>query len=236
MDKGVLSLTEKALRPVPMAADAPPMIDPHFHFLDPVQNPEQHVRGTPPSSVQPGPAPADDVRAQATLLSAHPDLTPYLPEDYKKDFANLNVAQSVHMEVIPDNFVQEVEWVQSMKAAGRCPWVARPNATLSPRAAHPPPPPPAERGCARGQGGIVAAADPSQPDFGEVLTRCAAATDMLKGIRWILNCKPTPLCPAASPRPALSRSSGLGQMTASCSRGRPRRRSGRRGLARSRTS
>ena len=131
MDKGVLSLTEKALRPVPMAADVPPMIDPHFHFLDPVQNPEQHVRGTPPSSVQPSrPLTA---RAQATLLSAHPDLTPYLPEDYKKDFANLNVAQSVHMEVIPDNFVQEVEWVQSMKAAGRCPWVARPNAALSPR-------------------------------------------------------------------------------------------------------
>ena len=62
---------------------------------------------------------------------------------------------------------------------------------------------PAERGCARGQGGIVAAADPSQPDFGEVLTRCAAATDMLKGIRWILNCKPNPLCPAVPPRPAL---------------------------------
>ena len=106
------------------------------------------------------------------------------------------------MEVIPDNFVQEVEWVQSMKAAGRCPWVARPNAALSPRAARLPHPP-AERGCARGQGGIVAAADPSQPDFGEVLTRCAAATDMLKGIRWILNCKPNPLCPAVPPRPAL---------------------------------
>jgi len=108
------------------------------------------------------------------------------------------------MEVIPDNFVQEVEWVQSMKAAGRCPWVARPNAALSPRRVLPASPTrPAERGCARGQGGIVAAADPSQPDFGEVLTRCAAATDMLKGIRWILNCKPNPLCPAVPPRQAL---------------------------------
>ena len=67
----------------------------------------------------------------------------------------------------------------------------------------PPPRSQAERSCARGQGGIVAAADPSQPDFGEVLTRCAAATDMLKGIRWILNCKPNPLCPAVPPRPAL---------------------------------
>ena len=37
---------------------APEWVDPHFHFLDPVKNPEQH----------------------ATLLSAHPDLSPYLPE------------------------------------------------------------------------------------------------------------------------------------------------------------
>ena len=116
---------------------APEWIDPHFHFLDPVKNPEQH----------------------ATLLSAHPDLTPYLPEDYQGDFANLNVVKSVHMEVIPDDFVREVEWVQSMKSAGRCPWVQ----------------------------GIVAAADPSAENFAEILTACAKETDMLKGIRWILN-------------------------------------------------
>ena len=53
MDKGVLSLTEKALRPIPMAADVPPMIDPHFHFLDPVQNPEQHVRAPHPAPSSP---------------------------------------------------------------------------------------------------------------------------------------------------------------------------------------
>jgi predicted TIM-barrel fold metal-dependent hydrolase len=122
----------------------PSWVDPHFHFLDPVQNPEQH----------------------ATLLSAHPDLTPYLPEDYQRDFANLKVAKSVHMEVIPDDFAREVEWVQSMKDAGRCPWV----------------------------GGIVAAADPSAENFAEVLAACAKQTNMLKGIRWILNYVRAALC------------------------------------------
>ena len=125
---------------MPTAGDeeaVPDWVDPHFHFLDPVKNPEQH----------------------ATLLSAHPDLTPYLPEDYKADFKNLNVVKSVHMEVIPDDFVREVEWVQSLKTAGRCPWVH----------------------------GIVAAADPSADNFPDVLAACAKQTDMLKGIRWILN-------------------------------------------------
>lgn len=138
-DNAVLAHTAAVMAFPSAAADAeiPTWVDPHFHFLDPEKNPEQH----------------------ATLLSAHPDLTPYLPEDYARDFAKLNVAKSVHMEVIPDDFVREVEWVQSMKAAGRCPQV----------------------------GGIVCAADPSAADFADVLTACAAASDMLKGIRWILN-------------------------------------------------
>ncbi|MFB1010100.1 MAG: amidohydrolase family protein, partial [Thiopseudomonas sp.] len=108
----------------------------HIHFLDPVSNPEQH----------------------ATLLKAHPDLAAYLPEDYKRDYANLSVAKSVHMEVIPDDFVREVGWVQGL-AQSRAPWVK----------------------------GIVAAADPSAADFEEVLLKCVAASGMLKGIRWILN-------------------------------------------------
>ena len=114
----------------------PPMVDPHFHFLDPVNNPDQH----------------------ATLLKAHPDLTAYLPEDYARDFGRLNVVKSVHMEVIPDDFVLEVEWVAGMQKS-RAPWVQ----------------------------GIVAAADPSQQNFEQVLQKCAAASELLKGIRWILN-------------------------------------------------
>jgi hypothetical protein len=140
---------------VAVAGRLPPrMIDPHFHFLDPVSHPEQH----------------------ATLLRAHPDLQPYLPEDYRRDFTQLAVEKSVHMEVIPDDFVREVVWVQQLVTGGRhgggagealaqqevprAPWVH----------------------------GIVAAADPTQPDFEQILRRCREASPLLlKGIRWILN-------------------------------------------------
>jgi predicted TIM-barrel fold metal-dependent hydrolase len=121
------------------AARAAPhgIVDPHFHFLDPEHNPAQH----------------------ATLLKAHPDLTGYLPEDYQSDFASLNVVKSVHMEVIPDDFVYEVKWVAGL-ATSRAPWVKA----------------------------IVAAADPSSPDFAATLDAAAAAAPgMLRGIRWILN-------------------------------------------------
>eukprot|EP01051_Picozoa_sp_SAG22_P008249 SAG22_NODE_617_length_8527_cov_70.297342_6_plen_301_part_00 len=156
-----------------MAAAPDGIVDPHFHFLDPENNPAQH----------------------ATLLKAHPDLAGYLPDAYKSDFASLNVAKSVHMEVrctpqilrstlpslptfdysctdprlpldtpppaqvIPDDFVYEVKWVSEL-AATKAPWVKA----------------------------IVAAADPASPEFVATLDAAkAAAPDMLRGIRWILN-------------------------------------------------
>ena len=113
------------------------MIDPHFHFLDPVANPDQH----------------------ATIVNANFGLNPYLPEDYIQDFDGLDVEKMVHMEILPDDFVEEVRWIHEMFTSGRCPLL----------------------------GGIVAAADPSEPDFENVLQCCAAESSLLKGIRWILN-------------------------------------------------
>ena len=113
------------------------MIDPHCHFLDPVANPDQH----------------------STLVKSNLGLETYLPENYIRDFEGLGVEKIVHLEVLPDDFVEEVRWVHKMYMDGRCPFL----------------------------GGIVAAADPSKHEFEDVLQQCLDASSMLKGIRWILN-------------------------------------------------
>uniref|UniRef100_A0A7S2E0J5 Amidohydrolase-related domain-containing protein n=1 Tax=Octactis speculum TaxID=3111310 RepID=A0A7S2E0J5_9STRA len=133
------------------------MIDPHFHFLDPITYPEQH----------------------ATLIRAHPDLEPFLPQDYAEAMAaaaagcGRRLAASVHLEVIPEDGVREVAWVQSLVDGG------------------------SGGGSGGGGGhssnykspvrGIVATADPSTPEFPQELDRCLAASPLVRGVRWILN-------------------------------------------------
>lgn len=126
-----------------------PIVDPHHHFIDVVANPELHT--VLQSALRENAAPG---------VSA--ELPHFTPEDYAQQFqlSGVNVTKSVYMEVIADDYVEEVKTVQALIAAGRAPWVK----------------------------GIVGCANPAEPDFAATLDALAAAANgKLKGIRWILN-------------------------------------------------
>lgn len=90
----------------------------------------------------------------------------YQPADYRRDFAGLNVTKTVHVEVLPDQDASgscdgEVVEVERLAATGECELVA----------------------------GIVAACDLSQPAAAveAQLDAIQAASDKVRGIRWITN-------------------------------------------------
>lgn len=115
------------------------IIDPHFHIFDIDTHPRMW-----------------------DCLAGLGDSGHYLPEDYKRDFELLPLAQSVFMEVLPTDPLWEVEWVESLRLAKRLPWL----------------------------GGIVAACCPARR--GEItsiakLPKIVKASPLVKGIRWIMN-------------------------------------------------
>ena len=97
-----------------------PIVDPHHHFLEPARFASQHtVLG--------------DALASNAAPGTSAALPTFAPEDYKQQFmdeAGLKVVSSVYMEVIADNFVEEVRYVEGLAAASRWAWaVSAPPAT-----------------------------------------------------------------------------------------------------------
>lgn len=83
------------------------MIDPHHHFLDPLNNPS----------------------FQSFLLSLGAK-TPYLPSQYSQDVIQpilkthqIPIVGTIHVECIPDNGLLEVLWVKSMIESGQASYV-----------------------------------------------------------------------------------------------------------------
>mmetsp|Transcript_24953 Transcript_24953/g.52465 ORF Transcript_24953/g.52465 Transcript_24953/m.52465 type:complete len:352 (+) Transcript_24953:190-1245(+) len=119
------------------------IIDPHHHFLDSANNPFQSF-----------------FRSQAG------DVT-YLPEHYVADvirpLADLGIhfRGSVHVEAMPDDGADELDWVEGMIETGRCSYVK----------------------------GFVASCDLTLETAEEEMERLRRASPArLRGVRWILNC------------------------------------------------
>ncbi len=89
-----------------------PIVDPHHHFLEPERFASQHtVLG--------------DALASNAAPGTSAALPKFAPEDYKQQFmdeAGLKVVSSVYMEVIADDFVEEVRYVEGLAAASRWTW------------------------------------------------------------------------------------------------------------------
>ena len=93
-----------------------PIVDPHHHFLEPERFASQHtVLG--------------DALASNAAPGTSAALPTFAPEDYKQQFmdeAGLKVVSSVYMEVIADDFVEEVRYVEGLAAASRWTWAVSP--------------------------------------------------------------------------------------------------------------
>ena len=126
-----------------------PVVDCHHHFLEPSRFDGHHK-----------------ILADALAVNAAPGtsaaLPTFAPEDYFRQFmveARVNIVSSVYMEVIADNYVDEVSYVEGLATTGRWPWA----------------------------GAVVGCANPAAPDFEETLRALLAASPKMRGIRWILN-------------------------------------------------
>jgi len=119
-------------------------LDAHHHFLDTSRN---------------------GATFQKFLAKLIPGFS-YLPDDYRRDVidplaeAGINFQGSVHMECIPDNGIDEANWVASL--------VENPSSSIK---------------------GIIASCDLAQ-DVSTVETELQKLSeiDCVKGIRWILDC------------------------------------------------
>ena len=125
-----------------------PIVDAHHHFLDPVRFQSHHniLR--------------DALRANAAPGTSS-ELPSFKPSDYHSQFheAGVDVVKSVYMEVIADDFVEEVRYVQGLKDSESWAWA----------------------------GAVIGCANPAAPDFEETLKALLSASPLVRGIRWILN-------------------------------------------------
>jgi len=71
------------------------IVDPHFHFFDPPNNPHNKFLGS--------------LGAPA-----------YLPEQYTEHAAGLPISKTVHVEAMCDSALGEAQWVEGLADAGRC--------------------------------------------------------------------------------------------------------------------
>ncbi|RHY39319.1 hypothetical protein DYB38_000494 [Aphanomyces astaci] len=85
--------------------------------------------------------------------------SPYLPEQYASSVGDLPISRSVHIDAMPDSGLAEVEWIESLVAAGRAPTVAA----------------------------IVAACNLADDDVDAQLTALVAASSKVRGIRFMVD-------------------------------------------------
>ncbi|KDO32932.1 hypothetical protein SPRG_02625 [Saprolegnia parasitica CBS 223.65] len=83
----------------------------------------------------------------------------YFPEQYAAATGDLPIRRTIHVDAMPDDGLGEVQWLESLIAAGRAPTLA----------------------------GIVASCDLSQPDVETQLRAIVAASSRVRGVRFMLD-------------------------------------------------
>ncbi|ETV97967.1 hypothetical protein H310_09274 [Aphanomyces invadans] len=85
--------------------------------------------------------------------------SPYLPEQYAEAVGEIPISRSVHIDAMPDSGIAEVEWIESLIAAGRAPTVAA----------------------------IVAAVNLAEEDVDAQLAAIVAASSKVRGVRFMVD-------------------------------------------------